>query len=133
MGALLKALTRCNDIITRIVKALIVAMAVLMVAAILWQVCMRYVFNRPPSWTEELALLLFSWSMLLMLAVGVRESFHVRMDLLIERMPAAGGRRLQTLIDLAPADIGAYLAPSGLHSAPAQYAPTSAANGKPPS
>lgn len=131
MGAPLKALTRCNDIITRVVKAVIVVMATLMVASILWQVCMRYVFNRPPSWTEELALLLFSWSMLLMLAVGVRESFHVRMDLLIERLPAGGGRVLQALIDLATAAFGAYLVASGLDYAMEMYGATSAAIGYP--
>src|SRR3546814_2872346 len=92
---------------------------------------MRYVFNRPPSWTEGLAVLLFSWSMLLMLAVGVRESFHVRMDLLIERLPAAGGRRLQTLIDLATAAFGAYLAASGIDYALEMYGTTSAAIGYP--
>src|SRR3546814_13546924 len=67
--------------------------------------------------------------MLLMLAVGVRESFHVRMDLLIERLPAAGGRRLQTLIDLAMAAFGAYLAASGIDYALEMYGTTSAALG----
>jgi len=129
--ALAQALRRCNDIVTRGVKAVIVIMAVLMVAAILWQVCMRYVFNRPPSWTEELALLLFSWSMLLMLAVGVRESFHVRMDLLVDRLPAVGNRALQGAIDLATAAFGAYLAASGVDYALEMYGSTSAAIGYP--
>lgn len=131
MRALAQALRRCNDIVTRGVKAVIVIMAVLMVAAILWQVCMRYVFNRPPSWTEELALLLFSWSMLLMLAVGVRESFHVRMDLLVDRLPAVGNRALQGAIDLATAAFGAYLAASGVDYALEMYGSTSAAIGYP--
>lgn len=127
MDLLLTTLTRCNDVITKAVKAIVVVMVIGMVAAIVWQVCMRYVFNRPPSWTEELALLLFSWSMLLMLAVGVRESFHVRMDLLIQHLPRAGSRSLQAAIDIAIAGFGAYLVWAGITYAIDMYGATSAA------
>lgn len=44
-----------------------------------YQVFMRYVIGSPPSWAEELAVLMFSWSATGAFALGVREGFHVRM------------------------------------------------------
>jgi|SRR5690606_24602313 len=127
MKPMLAALTLCNDFITKVVKVMVVIMVIGMVSAILWQVGMRYIFNRPPSWTEELALLLFSWSMLLMLAVGVREAFHVNMDLLINNLPATGNRLLQAAIDIAIAGFGGYLTWSGITYCLDMYGATSAA------
>ncbi|MFA7670031.1 MAG: TRAP transporter small permease [Burkholderiaceae bacterium] len=127
MRLLLTALKRCNDLITRLIKVIVVVMVIVMVCAIIWQITMRYIFNSPPSWTEELALLLFSWSMLLMLAVGVRESFHVRMDVLVLLLPKAGNRALQMLIDIAIAGFGAYLVWAGIDYAVGMYGATSAA------
>ena len=49
---------------------------------------MRYVFGNALSWSEELALLMFSWAALGGLALGVREGFHVRLTLLLEPLPA---------------------------------------------
>lgn len=74
---------------------------------------MRYFFNRPPSWTEELALLTFTWAMLLMIAVGVREFFHVRMDLLVERLPAKVKDIMNQLVCFGIAGFGCYLAWAG--------------------
>ena len=51
--------------------------AALMLVAITYQVVMRYVFGDTPSWSEELAVLLFSWSVLGGLALGVHEGWHV--------------------------------------------------------
>src|SRR5690606_40452675 len=127
MKSMLAALTLCNDFITKVVKVMVVIMVVGMVSAILWQVGMRYIFNSPPSWTEELALLLFSWSMLLMLAIGVREAFHVRMDLLIENLPSSGSRKLQAIIDLGIAGFGGYLTWAGITYCLDMYGATSAA------
>ncbi len=124
-------LVRVNNATTKAVKIIIVIMAACMVGAILLQVLMRYVFNRPPSWTEELALFLFSWSMLLMLAVGVRESFHVRMDLLIQRLPTVSSRSLQALIDVGTASFGGYLTWAGAMYALEMHGATSAAIGYP--
>lgn len=44
-----------------------------------YQVFMRYAIGSTPSWAEELAVLMFSWSATGAFALGVREGFHVRM------------------------------------------------------
>ena len=114
MRGLVLTLVRFNALVVVLVKAAVVIMAIGMVAAIVWQVAMRYVFLRPPSWTEELALLLFSWSMLLMLAVGVRELFHVKVNLAEAMLPARINEPLQGVIDLLVTAFGAYLLWAGI-------------------
>lgn len=131
MRGVINVLKRCNALLSRAVKAVVVGLAFLMVMTIGWQVAMRFVFNAPPSWTEEFALLLFSWSMLLMLAVGVREAFHVRMDILIERMPAGGRHWLESLISVATSVFGIYLAIAGVDYVREMRGSSSAAMGYP--
>ena len=60
-------------------KLSLIAATAVMLGCITLQVVMRYVFGRTPSWTEELAVLMFSWSVMGGLALGVREGFHVRL------------------------------------------------------
>ena len=92
--------------------SLIAAMAV-MLACIALQVVMRYVVGRSLSWSEELALLMFSWAALGGLALGVREGFHVRLTLVLEPLPAAARLWGERAIELLTAGLGAYLAWSG--------------------
>src|SRR5690625_3221981 len=101
-------LRRLNAAIALFVKGVVVVLAISMAFCILFQIFMRYVFNNPPTWTEELALLLFSWSMLLMLAVGVREAFHVRMGFLLTWLPKTGSQVVERLIDIATAAFGGF-------------------------
>lgn len=105
---------RLIALVARLLRASVVAAAGIMLASIAIQVVMRYVFGRTPSWSEELAVLMFAWATLGGLALGVREGFHVRLDKLIELLPPGGGRWAERLIDLLTAGFGAYLAWSGL-------------------
>ncbi|MFW8566253.1 TRAP transporter small permease [Orrella sp. 11846] len=120
-------LRRLNTAITLLVKWVVVVLALGMAFCILFQIIMRYVFNNPPVWTEELALLLFSWSMLLMLAVGVREAFHVRMDLFLAWLPKTGSQVIERIIDFAIAAFGGFLAWSGAEYMEMMAGSTSAA------
>lgn len=92
--------------------SLIGAVAV-MLACIALQVVMRYVFGRALSWSEELALLMFSWAALGGLALGVREGFHVRLTLLLEPLPAGARAWVERAIEVLTAALGAYLVWSG--------------------
>lgn len=51
---------------------------VAMTLIISWQVFARYVLHASPSWSEQAALLLMNWFILIAAAVGVRERFHIR-------------------------------------------------------
>ncbi len=107
------------------------ALTVLMLVVLAIQVFMRSVLDAPPSWSEETALLAFSWAVLLGVAYGVREGIHVRMDMLLEALPQAlrrwGERAVLTVI----AAIGLYLAVAGWNYTESAVGTTSAAIGYP--
>ncbi len=91
----------------------LVAAVAVMLGCIALQVVMRYVFKHALSWSEELALLAFSWAALGGLALGVREGFHVRLTLLLDPLPAGARAWAERALDLLAAALGAYLAWSG--------------------
>ncbi len=122
-----RLITALSEGLVRLVHVCVVLLASVMLAAIGWQVAMRYLFNRPPSWTEELALLCFTWTMLLMLALGVRQAFHARIDLLIDKLPPAWSWKLEKLIGLMTAFFGGFLAIGGWRYMAETAASTSAA------
>jgi TRAP-type C4-dicarboxylate transport system permease small subunit len=95
-------------------KLSLIAATAIMVGCIALQVVMRYVFGRTPSWTEELAVLMFSWGVMGGLALGVREGFHVRLDILINLVPPGGRPWAERAIEALTAAFGFYLAWSGL-------------------
>ena len=100
--------------IAAVLKASLIAATAVMVLCIAIQVVMRYVFGRTPSWSEELAVLMFSWTVLGGLALGVREGFHVRLDILINLVPSERRHWAERAIEALTAAFGFYLAWSGL-------------------
>jgi TRAP-type C4-dicarboxylate transport system permease small subunit len=91
----------------------LIAAIALMFACIALQVVMRYVFGNALSWSEELALLMFSWAALGGLALGVHEGFHVRLILVLDPLPERARAWAERTIELLTAAFGAYLAWSG--------------------
>lgn len=91
----------------------LIATVALMFACIALQVVMRYVFGNALSWSEELALLMFSWAALGGLALGVHEGFHVRLILVLHPLPERARAWAERSIDLLTAGFGAYLVWSG--------------------
>jgi TRAP-type C4-dicarboxylate transport system permease small subunit len=106
--------------------SLVVAIAV-MLTAIAYQVVMRYCFGRAPSWTEELAILTFAWATLGGLALGVREGFHVRLTVVLDRLPRSSRQIAERALDVFALLVGAYLAWSGWRYVDATSGGTSAA------
>ncbi|QHE83466.1 TRAP transporter small permease [Hydrogenophaga sp. BPS33] len=113
------------------VRWLVIALALVMLAALAGQVFMRYVFDRAPSWTEEFAITCFGWSMLLAIALGVRDGIHVRMDLLVELLPPAVQRVIERLMLLLIAGCGGFLVWAGVRYAGDTAGAVSAAIGYP--
>jgi TRAP-type C4-dicarboxylate transport system permease small subunit len=105
---------RVTAITAMLLRLSLVAALMTMLACIVLQVVMRYIVGRALSWSEELALLMFAWATLGGLALGVREGFHVRLDLLIGTLQPAARTRAERAINLATAAFGAYLAWSGV-------------------
>jgi TRAP-type C4-dicarboxylate transport system permease small subunit len=101
------------EVAAAVLRWSLIAAVALMFACIALQVVMRYVFGNALSWSEELALLMFSWAALGGLALGVREGFHVRLTLLLDSLPATARRWVERAIELLTAAFGAYLLWSG--------------------
>src|SRR3546814_15892312 len=95
-------------------RASVITAAAIMLVCITIQVVMRYVFGQTPSWSEEMAVLMFAWTTLGGLALGIHEGFHVRLTLALDQLPGAGSIWAERGIDLFVAGFGAYLAWSGL-------------------
>jgi len=127
----MRILVRINDLAAAAVKVLVVAMVLAMLFALSGQVLLRYAFSIMLSWSEELSLGLFTWTVLLMAALGVREGFHVRMSLLIQRLSAGPRFWAERAIHLATMAVGCFLAWSGWRYFADTHGTTSAAIGYP--
>lgn len=97
MHAALTAYSRVLDLIARVALWSGSVGLVVMTAAVAWQVWGRFVLNDTPSWTEPLSLFLMLWFILLVAAVGVRERFHLGLDLIRHFAPP----RLNWAMDIA--------------------------------
>ena len=73
-----------SRVTARLVAFVCVAIIFVMLGLLVTQVLMRYFLGAPPSWTEELAIILFAWLVLLYATVGLRDGFHVA----IQSIPA---------------------------------------------
>ena len=79
---------------TELPAAILVGVEILV---LLLGVVSRYVFNRPLTWTDELASALFLWLAMLGAVIALRRSEHMRLAFLVEIAPPHWHRRLETL------------------------------------
>lgn len=107
------AVGACIAMVAMMLRWSIIAVTAVMLACITIQVVMRYVFSSTPSWTEELAILMFAWVTLGGLALGVYEGFHVRLTLLLDRLSPRSRAGAERVLDAIAAAIGGYLLWSG--------------------
>jgi TRAP-type C4-dicarboxylate transport system permease small subunit len=70
-----------SRVFARLVARLCVIIIYVMLGLLVTQVLMRYFLGAPPSWTEELAVILFAWLVLLYATVGLRERSHVAIEI----------------------------------------------------
>lgn len=63
------------------------AMLCAMVIIICYQVVMRYVFNRSPSWSEEVSLILLVWFGILSIPIGVKLHLHIGIEYIFRQFP----------------------------------------------
>lgn len=113
MGAFVHGIDRVSALLNRGAVLLAVVMAVLMIGCLCAEVFFRYVLRHSLAWSEEVALLLFTWVVLLFGSVGVREAFHVRISLAIDLLPARGRIWLERLTLLAITAFGLLLLKAG--------------------
>jgi TRAP-type C4-dicarboxylate transport system permease small subunit len=99
---------RFSHALDRVERACLVGAAFALVAMALvqaWQVFGRYVLNASPGWTEPVALVLMSLSVMLGSAVAVRQEIHFSFAMLAESGPPArraADHRGERLVGLRP-------------------------------
>ncbi len=102
--------------IAKIEEGATVALFLVALVAILWQIFSRYALNAPSTWTEELSRLLYVYMACLGIHMAQRENFHVRIDSLYNAFPARLRKALDLLFAAALGAMFCYLAYKGCQS-----------------
>jgi TRAP-type C4-dicarboxylate transport system permease small subunit len=102
-----------SDVAARITIVLTVIGAIILVIALVLQVFFRYVVGAALPWSEELALLVFTWTVLLTGSLGVRENFLARLTLITDALPWLPRAVLEKLTAVAIAVFGIFVCYSG--------------------
>src|SRR6266852_1780858 len=87
-------LDRILALATEIPAAILVSVEILVLLA---GVVSRYVFNRPLTWTDELASILFLWLAMLGAVIALRRDEHMRLGVLVALAPPRWRGWLETL------------------------------------
>ena len=80
-----------------------------MTLVVLLQVIMRYIFNHPLTWTEELARYIFIYITFLGAGVLVYERGHLFVEVIFSNLPAGMRTAVQLIIDLIIFGFSLYL------------------------
>jgi len=80
--------------VDRLVGGVIIAAMAAMVIVVSLQVLLRYVFNTSLDWAEDVARLLFVWSIFLAIPLGVKQGSHIAIELFTVHLAPAARRRL---------------------------------------
>ena len=110
MGSISRPLDRGLTLLANAAVGAAGAGLVLMALVQFWQVFARYVLNSSPGWTEPVALLFMSFTVMLGAAVGVRRESHFGFFTFREMAPAAVQTALRLLSRLVALATGVALA-----------------------
>ena len=94
-------LARSVDTINLIAAYVCHALLVIITSVTVLQVFLRYVLNRPTSWSEEIALFGLIWFGLLAVAIGVRRHEHVAITFFRDNSPPLVGTALDYFAQVA--------------------------------
>lgn len=85
----MKVLRVLNDKIEEVFLVILMAAAVILVTA---QIITRFVTKTPLPWSEEIARYIFLWLVWVGAAFATKERKHIRIDVVINRLPQLGQR-----------------------------------------
>jgi TRAP-type C4-dicarboxylate transport system permease small subunit len=95
-----QAAARLSAAIARTLDILLAVMLAVLVASLGWQVFGRYVLDRAPAWSEELARFLMVWITMLGAAAVMRDRGHIAVTALPDALPPTARRVLGAVSDL---------------------------------
>jgi len=88
-------------IIERVIDAAAIAAFCGIFLCVLVQVVLRYAFNSPLTWSEELARYLFIWCAFLGWIIASRRNSHLAMTFVVDRFPGRVQVTMAALVQLA--------------------------------
>ncbi len=88
-------------LLVRTNEAVVIAMAAAMVVLVIANVFCRYVLNFSLVWAEEISQYLMVWVAFLGAGLALRQGRHVAVEMLQERLPAAGRRAVRSALFIA--------------------------------
>jgi TRAP-type C4-dicarboxylate transport system permease small subunit len=101
-------------VVSAIVAALVQLLLIVMVAIIAWMVISRQLLSRAPSWAEEISLVMVIWFGLIGATFGVRDRYHLRMELFLKLMPRGARPVVAYFTDILIVAFGVLLIVGGM-------------------
>lgn len=93
----------------------------LLIIAVIWmglvltlQVVMRYVFNNPLTWSEEMARYIFVWICFLGVGYGIKYDQHIKMEIFFSYFPKKAQRVINILTNIIMVIFLVAIVPSGI-------------------
>ena len=90
-------LSAAKKIADKILDYFVVVLFLAVFLTVLLQVFMRFLFNSPLVWSEELARYLFMWVSLIGWAFATRSGTHIRIAIIADNLPAKVRKGLDVL------------------------------------
>jgi TRAP-type C4-dicarboxylate transport system permease small subunit len=97
----LRRVSRALDALIVACAVLAVAILVALVASVAFEVLMRYFFNQPTRWVVEFSEYALLWVAFLAGPWVLREEGHVKVELVVEKLPPRARRIVHVLTSLA--------------------------------
>lgn len=101
------------DLLERLLVILGVAFTLIMLVVLTLQIIMRYLFDIPLSWSEEVAMLLFSWVVVIGCTLALRSKSHASIELFLNVMPEILRNLCQRIICCITLAVGLYIINAG--------------------
>jgi C4-dicarboxylate transporter DctQ subunit len=70
------------------------------IALIFYGVLMRYVFNAPKAWVEEISSYCIVWGALIGIAIALRDNHHIQIDMLYDKLPKLSRKMVDVFANL---------------------------------
>jgi len=107
IDAILKVLSAIFETLTQL-------LLVIMVAIIMWLVISRQILQHASSWAEEISLVMIIWFGLIGATFGVRDRYHLRIELIMKFIPRTPRRAVAYLMDALIVVFGVLLVVGGI-------------------
>lgn len=116
-GRALRVLGRAVHLLAGVGMALAAASLLFSLCLIGWAVLMRYAFNAPPVWVDEVVGFLLVATVMLAAARTLRRGEHIGVDVLVDRLSPQARRWVRAWAALAVAAVAVVLIVNGWETA----------------